>query len=128
MLATWPRGVRPKLHFSCARTELREIKRRNRKTKKMETVLQPPIWTGHADYNNPFETIPFLRSIAHLDTDIMLEAKAKDLALLRLRNDLARYAPELAPRYNIQPADTADSVEEIELTEDGEAREEAGVE
>ena len=128
MLATWPSGVRPKLHFSCARTELREIKRRNRKTKKMETVLQPPIWTGHADYNNPFETIPFLRSIAHLDTDIMLEAKAKDLALLRLRNDLARYAPELAPRYNIQPADTADSVEEIELTEDGEAREEAGVE
>ena len=58
----------------------------------------------------------------------MLEAKAKDLALLRLRNDLARYAPELAPRYNIQPADTADRMEEIVLTEDGEAREEAGAE
>jgi len=28
--------------------------------------------------------------------DIMLEAKAADLALLRLREDLRRYAPELA--------------------------------
>ena len=102
-LATWPSGVRPKIHFSCARTELREIKRKNRKTGKPETVLQPPIWTGHADYNNPFETLTFLRSIAHLDTDIMLEAKAKDLALLRLRNDIARYAPELAARYKHRP-------------------------
>jgi UV DNA damage endonuclease len=28
--------------------------------------------------------------------DIMLEAKAKDLALLRLREQLARFAPELS--------------------------------
>ena len=40
---TWPDGVRPKMHFSCARTEMRELKRRNRKTGLMETVLQPPI-------------------------------------------------------------------------------------
>ncbi len=113
MLKTWPSGVRPKLHYSCARTELREIKRKNRKTGLLETVLQPPIWTGHADYNNPFETMTFLRSIAHLDTDIMLEAKAKDLALLRLRNDIARFAPELAPRYNIQLADAEDDAPEI---------------
>ncbi len=112
-LKTWPTGVRPKIHFSCARTELRELKRRNRKTKKIETVLQPPIWTGHADYNNPFETLTFLRSIAHLDTDIMLEAKAKDLALLRLRNDIARYAPELAPRYNITLADAEEDAPEL---------------
>ncbi len=100
-LETWPSGVRPKIHFSCARTEMRELKRKNRKTGLNETVLQPPIWTGHADFNNPFETITFLRSIAHLETDIMLESKAKDLSLLRLRNDIARYAPELAPRYGI---------------------------
>ncbi|MGI4829404.1 MAG: hypothetical protein ACRYFU_14600, partial [Janthinobacterium lividum] len=110
-LRTWPAGVRPKTHFSCARTEMREIKRKNRKTGKPEMVLQPPIWTGHADYNNPFETIPFLRSIAHLDTDIMLEAKAKDLALIRLRNDLLRYAPDLAPRYNVGVADAAEEEE-----------------
>ncbi len=120
-LKTWPAGVRPKTHFSCARTELREIKRKNRKTGKPEVVLQPPIWTGHADYNNPFETIPFLRSIAHLDTDIMLEAKAKDLALLRLRSDIARYAPDLARHYGIELADAADDVGEIVLENETDA-------
>ncbi len=119
MLATWPAGVRPKLHYSCARTELREIKRKNRKTKMIETVLQPPIWTGHADYNNPFETITFLRSIAHLEADIMLEAKAKDLALLRLRNDIARYAPELGARFNISVADASEDAPEL-LAEEAE--------
>jgi UV DNA damage repair endonuclease len=42
------------------------------------------------DANRLHVTIPFLRSIAHLDTDVMLESKAKDLALLRLRADIAR--------------------------------------
>ncbi len=120
-IKTWPGGQRPKLHYSCARTELREIRRKNRKTKKIETVLQPPIWTGHADYNNPFETMQFLRSIAHLDADIMLEAKAKDLALLRLRNDIARYAPELAARYNITLAEPNEGSGESTSEEDLEA-------
>jgi UV DNA damage endonuclease len=112
-LKTWPTGVRPKMHFSCARTEMRELKRKNRKTGLNETVLVPPIWTGHADFNNPFETLTFLRSIQHLETDIMLESKAKDLSLLRLRNDIARYAPELAPRYGIklnQPIEDAGEI------------------
>ncbi len=121
-LATWPEGVRPKTHFSCARTEMREIKRKNRKTGKPELVLQPPIWTGHADYNNPFETIPFLRSIAHLETDLMLESKAKDLSLIRLRNDIARFAPDLAPRYGIDLAKPPEDVPEvIEETQEDEA-------
>ena len=100
-LKTWPTGIRPKMHFSCARTEMREMKRKNRKTGLNETVLLPPVWTGHSDFNNPFETLTFLRSIQHLETDIMLESKAKDLSLLRLRNDIIRYAPELAPRYGV---------------------------
>lgn len=114
MLQSWPAGQRPKIHYSCARTEMREIKRKNRKTGANETVLQPPIWTGHADYNNPFETMTFLRSIAHLETDIMLEAKAKDLALVRLRNDIARFAPELAPRYNIAVQAAAESAADLD--------------
>ncbi len=118
---TWPSDVRPKMHFSCARTEMREIKRKNRKTGKIEMVLQPPIWTGHADYNNPFETITFLRSIQHIDTDVMLESKSKDLSLIRLRNDMARYAPDLAARYavNAQQAseDVGEVVEELEELE-----------
>jgi UV DNA damage endonuclease len=97
---------------------MREIKRRDRKTGLMQTVLQPPVWTGHADYNNPFETIPFLRSIAHLNTDIMLESKSKDLALLRLRADIARFAPDLATRYAISAASASDDPKEIELEKD----------
>ena len=117
-LRTWPAGVRPKMHFSCARTEMRELKRRDRKTGKVEVALQPPIWTGHADYNNPFETILWLRSIAHLDTDIMLESKAKDLSLIRLRKDLARYAPDLLTRYGIDDAQASEEVEELIETEE----------
>jgi UV DNA damage endonuclease len=120
-LRTWPSGVRPKIHYSCARTEMREIKRKSRKTGLMETVLQPPVWTGHADYNNPFETIPFLRSISHLETDVMLESKAKDLALLRLRADIARYAPDLAGRYGISAAAASDDAGEIPVTEETES-------
>ncbi len=119
---TWPGGVRPKMHFSCARTEMRQLKRRNRKTGKLETVLQPPIWTGHADYNNPFEAITFLRSIQQIDTDIMLESKSKDLSLIRLRNDIARFAPELAARYGIDARQASEDVGEvIEETDKGEA-------
>ncbi len=109
----WPGDARPKMHFSCARTEMREIKRKNRKTGKNEFVLQPPIWTGHADYNNPFESITFLRSIQHIDVDIMLESKAKDLSLIRLRNDMAKFAPDLAKRYGISSAQASEDVSEI---------------
>ena len=122
-LKTWPAGVRPKMHFSCARTEMRELKRKNRKTGLNETMLVPPIWTGHADFNNPFETLTFLRSIQHLETDIMLESKAKDLSLLRLRNDIARYAPELASRYGIQMNQPVEDAGEI-VEEDEEANQE----
>ncbi len=116
---TWPAGVRPKIHFSCARTEMRELKRRNRKTGKLEHVLQPPVWTGHADYNNPFEAIQFLRSIAHIDTDVMLESKAKDLSLIRLRHDLARYAPDLTDRYGITTGQASEDVAELVTDDDG---------
>ena len=122
--ATWPSGVRPKMHFSCARTEMREIKRKNRKTGKLEQVLQPPIWTGHADYNNPFESITFLRSIQHIDVDVMLESKSKDLSLIRLRNDMARYAPELAARYGVDAQQAAEDVGEVVETIEAEEGEE----
>ena len=40
---------------------MREVKRRNRKTKKLETVALPPLWTGHADYEDPFAFIDLMR-------------------------------------------------------------------
>jgi UV DNA damage endonuclease len=111
---TWPAGVRPKLHFSSPRTEMREIKRKSRKTGRKETVLLPPVWTGHADFNHPFEFISFLRAMNGAEFDIMLEAKAKDLALIRLRNDLVRYAPDLAARFGLA-TNAPEPEEEIEI-------------
>ena len=104
-LKTWPEGVCPKMHYSSPRTEMREVKRKSRKTGKKETVLLQPVWTGHADFVQPFEFISFFRDNPDIETDIMLEAKAKDLALLRLRKDLARYAPDVARRFGLSVAE-----------------------
>ncbi|HEY0790179.1 MAG TPA: UV DNA damage repair endonuclease UvsE [Chthoniobacterales bacterium] len=99
-LRTWPAGVRPKLHFSSPRTQFRETRRRDRNTKKFVTVILPPRWTGHADYCDPFTFINVMRSVvSNAPFDVMLEAKAKDLALRRLRSDMAMYAPDLAARF-----------------------------
>ncbi|HEU5103390.1 MAG TPA: UV DNA damage repair endonuclease UvsE [Roseiflexaceae bacterium] len=99
-LRTWPAGVRPKIHFSSPRTELRLVERRNPKSGKAEQVQAPPIWSGHADYLNPFELITLMRGAAGLlPFDVMLECKQKDRALLRLREDLQRYAPDVAKRF-----------------------------
>ena len=129
-LATWPARVRPKIHFSSPRTELREVKQkitpkqreaakagRGRKgellkapvkaTARVKTVLRPPIWTGHADFTNPFEFATFMRMAEGLVFDVMLEGKSKDLSLLRLRPDLLRFAPDVAARFGISDADAA---------------------
>ncbi len=93
-LATWPPGQRPKIHFSTPRTALR------RRILYGQEHLQFPLVNQHSDFLNPFEFIDFLR-LARQRTerafDIMLEAKGKDLALLRLREQLRTYAPDLAP-------------------------------
>lgn len=96
-LATWPADVRPKVHFSSPRTEMRVAEQQDPETGRRVQVLQAPLWTRHSDYIHPFEFIAFLGEAAGLRPfDVMLEAKAKDLALLRLRADVQRYAPDLA--------------------------------
>jgi len=115
-LKTWPPGVRPKIHFSSPRTEMREVVRTDRKTGKKRTVLQAPVWTGHADFIHPFDFIRFANETTSSQFDIMLEAKAKDLALLRLRRDIASYAPALAVRF--EAAASADLPAEIELAKE----------
>lgn len=112
-LGTWPAGIRPKIHFSSPRTEMREVMRLDRKTGKKKTVLQAPVWTGHAAYNHPFEFISFMRAVSGFEFDVMLEAKAKDLALLRLRQDLLRYAPDVAERFGLSKADTESDPDEV---------------
>lgn len=92
-LGSWPPGEIPKLHFSSPRTELR------RSTRQGQLHLQLPLVNQHSDLIHPFEFMDFL-SVAQRVTaqpfDIMLEAKAKELALIRLRQQVATYAPELA--------------------------------
>ncbi len=105
-LNTWPENVYPKVHFSSPRTELRRVKADS------GVRLQPPLWTQHADYVNPFEFIAFLHAAeGRRPFDVMLEARARDLAALRLQADLARYAPELTPWLESPPAQVTESPE-----------------
>ena len=90
ILATWPAGQQPKVHYSSPRTELREQVRIDAKTRKKTMRRVAPVFTGHADFCNPFEFATFMRTADGLDFDVMLEAKAKDVALLRLRRELSR--------------------------------------
>lgn len=70
--ATWPAGVPPKLHFSSASTS---------------GGGRRPLPRRHADLIDPFAFLDFLALVGK-ENDIMLEARAKDLALLKLRDDL----------------------------------------
>ncbi len=94
-LATWPPSQRPKIHISSPRTELRHLRRDG------QWRMQMPLPNQHSDFLNPFEVIDRLREAKRAGLrpfDIMLEAKAKELALLRLREQIARYAPEVGGR------------------------------
>jgi UV DNA damage endonuclease len=92
-LASWPPDEQPKIHYSSPRTELRRSVRRG------ALHLQLPLPNQHSDFIHPFEFIDVMHNVRGTGlrpVDIMLEAKAKELALVRLRQQLARYAPELA--------------------------------
>jgi UV DNA damage endonuclease len=96
--ATWPEGVTPKVHFSSPRTDAEE--RARRVGRRVERSLAFPPLRAHADLVDPIAFEHFLTSTAAgADVDVMLEAKAKDLALLRLREQLAARGlhPEEAP-------------------------------
>ncbi len=86
-LATWPEGVVPKIHFSSPRTGMSE--RKKSVGRRIETVPVLPPLRAHADLVDPIAFEQFLLGTATgLDFDVMLEAKGKDLALLRLREQL----------------------------------------
>ena len=92
-LATWPADRRPKIHFSSPRTALRTIH------SAIGERIQPPLPNQHSDFIDPFAFIDLLHLARRLRArpfDVMLEAKAKDLALLRLREQIGHFAPELA--------------------------------
>ena len=84
--ATWPPGVRPKVHLSSARTML--------EAGTSPKASFPPL-RNHADLVLPWD-LEALVTAAPSPVDVVLEAKAKDLALLELRRTLGATRPDLA--------------------------------
>jgi UV DNA damage endonuclease len=96
-LDSWPQNVRPKIHFSSPRTAMRVIERAGSHDERIEPMMRAPRPHQHADFINPFEFTDFVGKVKAIDLpefDFMLEAKAKDLAVLQLREHLARFAPD----------------------------------
>jgi UV DNA damage endonuclease len=95
-LATWSGSEAvPKVHYSSPRTAIEE--RRIRKGRRVERRLVLPPLRAHADLIDPIGFEQFLSGpAAGLSFDLMLEAKAKDLALIRLREQLGEWGYEWA--------------------------------
>ena len=87
-VATWPAGVTPKIHYSTPKTALEE--QRRKVGRRVERRLVLPQLRAHADLIDPIGFEHFVReTAAGIDVDVMLEAKAKDLAVFALREHLA---------------------------------------
>jgi UV DNA damage endonuclease len=101
-LSTWPADQTPKIHFSSPRTALIATDKRARSGDK-EPALRLPRPSQHADLIDPFAFVDLLQLAAWgpRDFDVMLECKAKDVALLRLREDLGRLAPDLVAQCQV---------------------------
>ena len=95
-LATWPEHVTPKIHYSSTSTDFNSaVEKEKGETGRERSVtkLHAPILKAHSDFINPMEFVLFWEAVggkALRPFDIMLEAKAKDVALLRLRRELSR--------------------------------------
>jgi UV DNA damage endonuclease len=97
ILATW-HDSRPKIHCSSPRLEPRIIERKDKTTGKKIQSEAAPLASQHADYIDADVFIPFVRAVAggaSIPFDVMCEAKAKDLAVLKLRDELKTRAPEI---------------------------------
>jgi UV DNA damage endonuclease len=86
-LDTWPVGVRPKVHVSSPRTEARVV----------GGARRAPLLEQHAEFVSPWDVTDLLEA-ADRPLDVVVEAKAKDEAVLFLRRALERVAPHIAAR------------------------------
>jgi UV DNA damage endonuclease len=93
--ATWPDGVRPKVHLSSPRVDLEIAERRPAGSRRVERVPVIPRLTPHADFIAPWDLVDLLTSSPG-PLDVVLEAKAKDLAVQHARAALERLFPDLA--------------------------------
>ena len=95
-LATWPAHMTPKIHYSSPSTDFTSTTDKEAGPTGRErtvTKLHAPRLKAHADFINPMEFVLFWDAVGADSLrpfDVMLEAKAKDVALLRLRRELAK--------------------------------------
>jgi UV DNA damage endonuclease len=83
-IGTWPEGVRPKVHFSSPKTAVEEVTRKE--GRRTVRSLRLPSPRSHADLIDPYDFGRFnVEVVDDNEVDVMLEAKGKDVALLRLR-------------------------------------------
>ncbi|MDH4207649.1 MAG: UV DNA damage repair endonuclease UvsE, partial [Anaerolineae bacterium] len=98
-LRSWPPGIKPKIHFSSPRTAMRLLEPKAGDQRTTRRLLRAPHPRQHADFADPFQFCSLVREAkeqALPDFDVMLEAKAKDLAVLHLREQVARFASDIA--------------------------------
>lgn len=95
ILKTWSSSCRPKIHFSSPRSEARLISRRDKTTGKRVQSEAAPLASQHADMIDAGVFGPFVSAVNEkcgIAFDVMCEAKAKDLAVLQLREELQTMA------------------------------------
>lgn len=88
-IATWPAGTRPKVHASSPRSWIDDVN--------AAAVPKLPPASAHADLLDPIALTSYLRDSLHplgRDIDVMVEAKGKDLAVLRLREQLVAHGEQ----------------------------------
>lgn len=101
-LSTWPTDQTPKIHFSTPRTAM-IITEQREDSGQRKRVFRQPRRCQHADLIDPFSFVDLLRmALGNREFDVMLECKAKDLALLRLRRQLGDLAPHLVEQHHIE--------------------------
>ncbi|HET9416968.1 MAG TPA: hypothetical protein VFP30_05435 [Candidatus Limnocylindria bacterium] len=93
--ATWAAGIRPKVHLSSPRLSVETVRRPVPGTRRSREITVTPPLGPHADLVAPWDLVDLLAA-APGPLDVMLEAKAKDVALLWLRTRLASVAPDVA--------------------------------
>ena len=100
-LSTWPEAQTPKVHYSSPSTSVRLVETKGSAGRRRR--LRLPRTTQHADLIDPFAFAAFLHIVSGVRPfDVMLECRGKDLALLRLRRQLARLHPGLVIDHKIR--------------------------
>jgi UV DNA damage endonuclease len=85
-LATWPAGQVPKIHYSSERVAQPPVEQMADGEARAKRSGRPG---QHDDWIDGDDFITFMTGMGDTRFDVMLEAKQKDLALLRLRGDIA---------------------------------------